>query len=51
MNDWERMVGGKLYNSSDEEVAKRHIEGMSRCRKYNKIDVRERKLRLAHLKS
>lgn len=43
MNEWERMVGGKLYNQSDEGIAKRHIEGMSRCQKYNKIDVRRTK--------
>lgn len=39
-NDWERMVNGRLYNSASKDIAKQHIQGMSRCQKFNKISVR-----------
>lgn len=43
ISDWERMVAGKLYNSSSEDIAKRHDEGMYRCERFNKISVRRAK--------
>lgn len=39
-NDWERMVSGRLYNSASKDIAKQHIQGMSRCQKFNKISVK-----------
>lgn len=37
MNDWERMISGRLYNADDEGIAKHHIRGMALCAKLNKI--------------
>ncbi len=39
VNDWERMVAGKLYNSSSKDIEKQHIQGLSRCDRFNKIAV------------
>lgn len=43
INDWDRMVAGKLYNSSSEDIAKQHEDGMYRCERFNKISVRRAK--------
>lgn len=38
-NDWDRMIAGKLYNSSSELVEKRHRKGMLRCERFNRIPL------------
>lgn len=43
ISDWDRMVAGKLYNSSSEDIAKQHEDGMYRCERFNKISVRRAK--------
>lgn len=40
ISDWDRMVAGKLYNSSSKDIEKQHIRGMSGCERFNKIPVR-----------
>lgn len=40
MNDWDRMIAGKLYNSASKDIEKQHIKGMSLCEKFNKISVK-----------
>ncbi len=37
VKEWDRMVGGRLYNSLDEEIDKKHKEGFKLCYKFNKI--------------
>ncbi len=39
-NDWEKMISGKLYNSSSKDIEKQHIRGMSGCDRFNRIPVR-----------
>lgn len=43
MNEWERMISGRLYNPSKEEIAKRHTKGMSLCDRFNKAPFGRRK--------
>lgn len=40
INDWERMISGKLYNSSSKDIEKQHMQGFLRCERFNKISVR-----------
>ncbi len=37
INDWDRMISGKLYNSSSKDIFKQHAKGLIRCQRYNKI--------------
>lgn len=39
VNDWDRMISGKLYNSSSPDIAKQHMQGLSRCHRFNSIAV------------
>ncbi len=39
-NEWNRMVGGKLYNPQDKYIQHLHRIGMSRCERFNKIPLR-----------
>ncbi len=39
MNDWDRMVSGKLYNAASEDLIKKHSLGMLRCDRYNRIPL------------
>ncbi len=39
ISDWDRMVAGKLYNSSSKDIEKQHKRGMYRCDRFNKISV------------
>lgn len=39
INDWERMISGKLYNSASKDIEKQHIRGLTVCDKFNKIPV------------
>ena len=40
ISDWDRMISGRLYNSSSKDIEKQHKDGMSRCDRFNKISVR-----------
>lgn len=40
INEWERMVAGRLYNSSSADIAKQHARGLYGCEKFNKISLR-----------
>lgn len=35
--EWDRMIEGKLYNSTDGEIFRRHAVGMLRCDRFNRI--------------
>lgn len=39
ISEWERMVSGRLYDSADPEIAKRHRAGMIRCDRFNRIPL------------
>lgn len=39
INDWERMISGKLYNASSKDIARQHIQGMLRCDRFNRIPL------------
>lgn len=43
VSEWERMIAGKLYNASNEEIEKQHIKGLTRCDKFNRIPFRRAK--------
>lgn len=43
VSDWDRMIAGKLYNSSSKDIEKQHKNGMYRCDRFNKISVRRAK--------
>lgn len=38
-NEWNRMIEGKLYNPTDKEIEKRHLRGLMRCDKFNRISL------------
>ena len=49
MNEWERMISGRLYNPSKEEIAARHRRGMTLCDRFNKAPCGSRRQgRLLH---
>ncbi len=37
ISDWDRMVSGKLYNSSSKDLFKQHALGLTRCDRFNRI--------------
>lgn len=43
INDWERMISGKLYNATSPDIAKQHARGLEGCDKFNRIPVRRAK--------
>ncbi len=43
VNDWDRMISGKLYNSSSPDTEKRHLQGMSLCDKFNRTPLKRQK--------
>ncbi len=43
MNEWERMISGRLYNPSKEEIAARHRRGMTLCDRFNKAPCGSRR--------
>lgn len=43
INDWERMISGKLYNSASKDIEKQHINGLVGCDRFNRIPVRRAK--------
>ena len=40
INEWDRMVAGKLYNAASADIAKQHMRGLSGCDKFNRIPVK-----------
>lgn len=40
INDWERMIDGKLYNSSSKDIEKQHMRGLIGCDKFNRIPLK-----------
>lgn len=45
INDWERMVSGKLYNSASKDIEKQHMRGLSGCDRFNRIPVHFSKMK------
>lgn len=39
INEWDRMVSGKLYNADSKDLFKRHSLGMIRCDRFNRIPL------------
>lgn len=39
INDWDRMVAGKLYNSASPDIAKQHRDGLVGCDRFNRIPM------------
>lgn len=39
ISDWDRMVAGRLYNSSSKDIEKQHTAGMRRCDRFNRIPL------------
>ncbi len=39
INEWDRMVSGKLYNAGSKELYKNHALGMTRCERFNRIPL------------
>lgn len=37
INEWDRMVSGKLYNAASKDLYKNHALGMMRCDRFNRI--------------
>ncbi len=38
-NEYEKMIGGKLYNPTDKELDKIHMRGLKLCHRYNQISI------------
>lgn len=38
-SEWDRMIEGKLYNPSDNDIDKKHIHGLVGCDRFNRIPV------------
>lgn len=38
-DDWQRMIDGKLYNSSSKDIFFKHAKGMMLCQRYNKCSL------------
>lgn len=43
INDWDRMVAGKLYNSASRDIEKQHMRGLVGCDRFNRIPVWRKK--------
>ena len=39
INEWERMISGKLYNAASPDLFKNHDGGMIRCDRFNRIPL------------
>jgi hypothetical protein len=51
ISDWDRMVAGKLYNSVNKDIFKRHALGLTRCDRFNKIALWRFKTKQRRLKN
>lgn len=45
MNDWERMIAGRLYNADDPVLGKRHFRDMALCDQLNRTPLKKTKKR------
>ena len=43
ISDWERMITGKLYNSSSKDIDVPHTRGLRRCDRFNRIALWRKK--------
>lgn len=43
VDDWTRMITGKLYNSASTDIAKQHARGLIGCDRFNRIAVWRKK--------
>lgn len=43
IDDWSRMITGKLYNSASADIAKQHACGLIGCDRFNRIAVWRKK--------
>jgi len=43
MNDWERMISGRLYNAGSKDIENYHLTGMTLCEKFNRTSIRKTK--------
>lgn len=39
INEWDRMVAGKLYNADSSDLFKPHARGLTRCDRFNRIPL------------
>lgn len=39
INEWDRMVAGKLYNADSKDLFKKHSKGLMRCDRFNRIPL------------
>ncbi len=39
INEWDRMVSGKLYNADSPDIAEQHAQGFAQCERFNQISV------------
>lgn len=40
MNNWDKMVSGRLYNAASKEVDDLHRKGLINCEKFNRISIK-----------
>lgn len=45
MNEFEKMIKGRLYNAMSKDLIKPHLEGLDGCMKFNKIPYKRNKKR------
>lgn len=43
INEWQRMVTGKLYNPDNDLIKKRHNRGLTNCDKFNRVPLYRKK--------
>ena len=43
MNDWKKMIEGKLYNPGASDVGEKHMKGLVQCDKFNRIPLWRKK--------
>lgn len=43
INEWQRMVTGKLYNPDNDLIKKRHNRGLTNCDKFNRVPIYRKK--------
>lgn len=43
MNEFERMISGRLYDPTDGDIARRHERGLAACERFNRISLRRKR--------
>lgn len=43
MNDFDRMISGRLYNPTNRDVEQRHQRGLAACERFNRISLRRKR--------